>query len=85
MKNIGISKNIKKEFLDWKADDEPINDALARLFEESKIKTYEHDDTPTSFRITDENLDKLKSFKAYPTEPYSSVLLRLLESVDDQF
>lgn len=83
MKNIRIVKNVKDSFMGWKADGESVNEALARLFGEAKMKNYKYDDSPTSFRITDENLDRLKSFRAYPTEPYSSVLLRLLESVED--
>ena len=61
---------------------ESIEDILNRLFEESSLPTYESDDGMTGIRFSDENIARLKEYKAYSTETYSSVLLRLLESVE---
>ena len=81
MKNLGIARNIRLKFVEYKEDGESNNDALSRLMDVANVHEYEFDEKPTTFRVTEENLERLKSFRAYHTEPYSSVLLRLLESV----
>ena len=81
MTNIQLAKIVKKEFKKYKQNDESIDECLMRLFNESRLETYESIDGNTTMLITDENVARLLSYKAYETETYSSVLLRLLESV----
>lgn len=81
MKNIRIAKNVKSEIDDFRIDGENVDSALNRLFEIVEDNRFDVDDGATSVKISDENVSKLKSHKAYATESYSSVILRLLESI----
>ena len=80
-KNISISKNVKARFKEYKRNDESIDEALLRLFDESNAKLCDYNDGNTSIKFNDENIELLQSHKAYATETYSAILLRLLESV----
>lgn len=82
MTNLQISKTVKAQFKKFKRNDESIDEAFARLFESSNIQSYECIEGNTSIFVNEENYNKLMSFKAYPTESVSSVVLRLLEATD---
>ena len=84
MSNIAISKNVKRKFKEYRKQTESIDEALLRLFDEANVEMYDSDDGMTSIMFDADNLDRLKSFRAYKTETYSSVILRLLESVEKE-
>ena len=79
---VRVSNNVRKKLIEFSEDDESYDASLTRLFTMVDGQVYEYDENSTGIRVSDENYKKLESFRAYSTEPFSSVLLRLLESVE---
>lgn len=84
MTTIKISHQIK-QLLDVYRDERPVTVAIDRLLEETGArKTEEFVDGDININIRDESLEELRQYKAYPTEPFNSVLYRLLVDVLDE-
>ena len=81
MKTIRISKNVKLIIDEFRENGENVNTALTRLFSMVEENRFNADDGATSVDISEENLELLKSHKAYSTETYSSIILRLIQSI----
>ena len=78
---IRISQNARNEIRKLQLENEPVDETLKRLFEQSQMKTYKLEEASTGVRISEEVYAKLVKYKAYPTEPFSSVIIRLIEQI----
>lgn len=78
MNVINIANEIKEMMDKEKKEGESYNDMINRLIEETDLPEYTCSKGRTGVYLTEENTEKLKSLKAYSTEPYSSIILRLL-------
>lgn len=81
MKKIRLSKNVKSVVDDFRENGENVDTALTRLFTMVEDNKFNVDDGATTVRISDENLELLRMHKAYATETYSSIILRLIQSI----
>ena len=84
MRTINISRQVK-QLLERYSEGDSVNNTVKRLIEESEVKKPVSDDFldgNININVEDSLLNELREFRAYPTEPNSSILFRLLESVD---
>lgn len=87
MKTISILKTTRKELSKIGVDKELSMDGVANYLLDSV--TLEDDGTLSdrsraNIHLGDDTLERLKGCKAYPTEPYSSVFIRLLQKYNEQ-
>ena len=76
MKNIRVSKNIRTMIEEFAEEGESVNTTLTRLLED--VEKINFNEKSTTINVSEENLQKLKDAKSYPTEPYSSIIARLI-------
>lgn len=79
MKTISILTDTRQQLRDMADDGESVNDVLTRLLDDMEPVVQ----TPpkrTNINLSEENLERLKELKSYPTEPYNSIILRLMDS-----
>ena len=78
MKTISISKKSRSAIKEFAEEKESVNDTVTRLLENAELSSYSTESRRTTIQISEENLEKLKSLKTYPTEPLGDVIFRLI-------
>jgi len=80
MKTIGISKKTRDDLRHLREDRESVNDTISRLLENAVAEEYSDEPRRTNIHLTEENLNRIKELKSYPTESYDSIIARLIQS-----
>lgn len=78
MKTIGITKETRQMIREFSDDGESVNDTVTRLLKDAEVRDNSELSKRTNIKITEDNLEKLKGLKSYPSEPVSNVVQRLL-------
>lgn len=83
MKTVGVrvsSKAKLKKMIEIDDSLKSMDDAVNRLLDLSECESI--DNSRVNIHMKDATLERLKSYKAYPTEPNNLILARLLDQLE---
>ena len=80
---VKMDVEVKKLVLKYKQGNESFNDTFSRLVEKSNMNTHEYSVGRSSVQLSEENVELLKSWKIYSTETYSAIILRMIDSIEE--